>query len=208
MSIIPKLATSLNRRDEVPNVELAAAIVAKDSKMSVSELVHGLNNRNKGIRHDCIKVLYEIGKLRPRLIAEHYRLFVAILGNTDNRLQWGAMTALNTIVAEKPREIYLSLQEIINAADRGSVITRDQCVNILIALCSVDKYADKVFPLLLEQMLTCPPNQFPMYAENAQVAINTTNKDDFLKVLSQRLNDIEKESGRKRVEKVIAKVSK
>ena len=208
MSIIPKLATSLNRRDEVPNVELAASIVAKDSKMQVSELLYGLSHRNKGIRHDCIKVLYEIGKLRPRLIAEHYRLFVAILGNADNRLQWGAMTALSTIVAERPREIYISLKEIVNAADKGSIITRDQCVNILVSLSAIEKYAAKTFPLLLEQMVKCPTNQLPMYAENAIPVVNATNRDAFVRVLGSRLDEIEKESKKKRVEKVIKKVSK
>ncbi|MBK7392908.1 MAG: hypothetical protein IPI64_06335 [Chloracidobacterium sp.] len=208
MSIIPKLATSLNRRDEVPNVELAASIVARESKMQVSELLYGLSHRNKGIRHDCIKVLYEIGKLRPRLIAEHYRLFVAILGNADNRLQWGAMTALSTIVAERPREIYISLKEIVNAADKGSVITRDQCVKILIALSATEKYAAKTFPLLLEQLTVCPTNQLPMYAENSIPAVNITNRDRFVELLTARLGDLEKENAKKRVSKVINRVSK
>jgi hypothetical protein len=38
------------------------------------------------------------------------------------------------------------------------------------------KYQGKAFPLLLEQMTTCPTNQLPMYAENAlPIIIKTTN---------------------------------
>ncbi len=208
MSIIPKLATSLNRRDEVPNVELAAIIAQKEDKLLVSELVVNLYNKNRPIRHDCIKVLYEIGKLKPKLIADSYRLFVAILGNADNRMQWGAMTALDCIVRERPREIYLSLKTIVEAADKGSVITRDHCVSILIKFASISQYSEKTFTLLLEQLSACPPNQLPLYAENTVPVVKYGNRDAFIQVLSSRLDGMEKESGRKRIEKVIKKVQK
>lgn len=73
MSIIPKLAISLNRRDEVPNQELAAEVVARGDTAAVTELVVNLSNKNKAIRYDCIKVLYEIGYAEPKLIAGHGR---------------------------------------------------------------------------------------------------------------------------------------
>lgn len=207
MSIIPKLAASLNRRDEVPNVELASFLAGKEDKMSVSELVLNLNNRNKAIRHDCIKVLYEIAKLKPRMIAGHYRLFVAILGNADNRMQWGAMTALDYIAMECPREIFISIRDIVKAAGKGSVITRDHCVNILIKLALIDKYYERAFPMLLEQLSACPTIQLPMYAENAVPVVNATNRDMFVSVLTSRLDELDKASRKKRVEKVIRKVS-
>lgn len=208
MSIIPKLSFSLNRRDEVPNQELAADIVKRRDDQAVNDLVCDLLNMNKGIRYDCIKVLYEIGYKDPKLIAEYLYVFLELLGGKDNRLQWGGMTAMACIVRVLPDEIFAALPKIIRAADKGSVITRDQCVNILISLSATDKYADRTFPLLLEQMMTCPTNQLPMYAENAVPVVNAANRDAFVKVLSLRLDGIEKESGRKRVEKVIKKVGK
>lgn len=96
----------------------------------------------------------------------------------------------------------------IVAADIGSVIRRDHCVKILISLSAVEKYSDKAFPLLLEQLMTCPTNQLPMYIENAQHIIDTTTKNAFVKVLSQRIDEIEKESKRKRIEKAIKRVEK
>ena len=42
MTVIPKLASSLNRRDEVPNIELAKEIVKKGDKKAVKELVENL----------------------------------------------------------------------------------------------------------------------------------------------------------------------
>jgi hypothetical protein len=45
-----------------------------------------------------------------------------------------------------------------------------------------------------------------MYAENAMPIIADNYKKDFTKVLTGRLDDIEKETKRKRVEKVIKKI--
>lgn len=206
MDIIPKLATSLNRRDEVPNQELAAEIVKCRDLAAIKELVDNLSNKNKGIRNDCIKVLYEIGYVEPKLIANHTAAFVALLTSKDNRLQWGAMYALSCVVKAKPADIFAALPKMIDAADRGSVITRDGCVNILISLSALDKYAPEVLPLLLKQILTCPTNQLPMYAERAMPIVNATNRERFIQVLSSRLGEIEKESGRKRIDKVLKKI--
>ncbi len=206
MSILDKLATSLGRRDEVPNQQLARDIAARQDKNAVKELVENLSNKSRDIQNDCIKVLYEIGAVKPKLIAPYLKDFLALLGSKNNRLQWGAMTALGCIVEEKPAEIFAMLGKIIDAADKGSVITRDHCVNILISLTALKQYRDKTFPLLAEQMMTCPTNQFPMYAENALPVIDAGLKEKFIKVLSGRLGEIEKESGRKRVEKVIRKL--
>ncbi|MCB0545469.1 MAG: hypothetical protein KDC70_18225, partial [Saprospiraceae bacterium] len=60
MSILDKLSTSLNRRDEVPNQELAKKILKTKDKKAIKELAENLENKNKGIQSDCIKVLYEI----------------------------------------------------------------------------------------------------------------------------------------------------
>ena len=79
-------------------------------------------------------MLYEIGYRKPHLIADHSRHFLRLLESKDNRLQWGAMTALGCIAREKPAEIFDSLGRIIEAAEKGSVITRDHCVKILVSL--------------------------------------------------------------------------
>lgn len=207
MTIINKLATSLNRRDEVPNQELAKHIASKNDKKAIKELVDNLSHKSKDIQNDCIKVLYEIGERKPALVADYAKEFVALLDNKNNRLQWGAMTALNTITLENPKVIYSALPKIIAASDRGSVITKDNGVNILINLCSIKQYADAAFPLLIKQLLNSPTNQLPMYAERAMPIINDKNKSTFIKALSSRLKDIDKETKRKRVEKVIKKFS-
>ena len=93
-------------------------------------------------------------------------------------------------------------------ADKGSVITNDHCVNILIKLGATKEYADNAFSLLNERLLKSPTNQLPMYAENAMPIINDKNKTIFINTLTSRLGEIEKDTKRIRVEKVIKKLNK
>ena len=207
MSVINKLASSLNRRDEVPNQALAKEIADDNNKKAVQELIDNLSNKSKDIQSDCIKVLYEIGERKPSLIAGFAKNFIELLDNKNNRLQWGAMTAINTIALVNPKPIYSAITKIIEVAEKGTVITKDHAVNILINLCSVKQYADNCFTVLIEQLLSSPPNQLPMYAEKVIPIINENNKKLFIKTLNSRLDDIEKDTKRNRVEKVIKKFS-
>jgi len=206
MSILNKLATALNRRDEVPNQELARQLAAKSDQQAVKELVDNLSNKSRDIQNDCIKVIYEIGELKPALIAPYAKNFLGLLNSKNNRLQWGAMAALDKMTAEDPKLIYTSLPQIMDACNAGSVITRDNGVNILIRLCAIKAYAANASGLLMEQLMNCPVNQVPMYAERAMPIINEKNKKTFIQTLSSRLKDIEKETGKKRVEKIIKKL--
>ncbi len=207
MSVLTKLASSLGRRDEVPNQELAIQIVAANDIAAIKELVENLNNKNKDIHNDCIKVLYETGERKPELISAYAKNFIALLDSKNNRLQWGAMTALSSIAGENPKAIYPALAKIVAVADAGTVITKDHCVKALIKLCGVKQYAADAFTLLLEQILNSPPNQMPTYAEGAMPFVNDNNRAAFIKTLSSRLGDIESDTKRKRVEKVLAKIS-
>lgn len=206
MTVISRLATSLGRRDEVPNQELAIEIAANADHNAVVELVESLNHKSKDVRYDCIKVLYEIGDRVPSLITAYADQFVALLDIKDNRMQWGAMTALNTIACEVPEVVFAAIPKLAAVADKGSVITRDNFVAILVKLSGIPTYADQTLPLLNEQMLNCPSNQLPMYAENTLPVISGAQKAAFVKTLTSRLGDFEKESKRKRVEKVLKRL--
>lgn len=206
MIILDKLASALNQRDEAPNIALAKQIVESLDKKAVKELVLNLNHKNKDIQSDCIKVIYEIGVINPQLVASYIPELINLLDTKNNRLQWGAMTAIHSVVLENPKAIYEALSKIIDVANKGSVITNDHCVGILIKLCSLKEFAEEAFSLLNERLLLSPTNQLPMYSENVLSIINNTNKTLFIKTLTSRLGEIEKESKRLRVEKVIKKL--
>ena len=207
MTVLNQLSSALGQRDEKPNQELAAKIASKKDHSAIQELVDNLNNSSKAIQSDCIKVLYEVGEQAPDLIQQYDRAFLQLLNSKNNRLVWGAMTALDTISSINPKGIYNNLGKILEIADKGSVITKDHAVNILIKLSTHEKYRNETIPLLLEQLKISAINQLPMYAERALPFIRSSDLKIFAEVLSDRLNDIEKESKRKRMEKVIRKLT-
>jgi len=206
MGVIDKLATSLNRRDETANQELAQSIADHADRLAVKELVDNLTNRNKNIQSDCIKVLYEIGERKPALISKYAKDFLALLESKNNRLVWGAMTALDTITLEDPETIRSGLPAIVRSTNSGSIIARDHAVSILTKMITIRKYEKTAFKLLIEQLKTCPTNQLPMYAENAMRIVNDDNRKTFVNTLSSRMRSIETLSKRRRVEHVIKKL--
>ena len=205
MAVIDQLAYSLNRRDEGPNIELAKNIIQKKDKAAIKELMLLLHHKNANILSDAIKVLYEIGEINPGFISDHLDDFVSLLHHKNNRLVWGAMAAINAVTSIRPDEVYRLLPHLADAANNGSVITRDRYVYLLAKLESGKKYKGKLFPLILEQIRTCPINQCGMYAECTLPLITKKNKGDFLEAVQSRLKDAEKETIKKRLMKILQK---
>ena len=208
MSVLNQLATALGRRDEVPNQELAQRIVRDGHAAAVKELVGNLANKDKGIQSDCIKVLYEIGAASPDLIAKYHKEFGKLLESKNNRLVWGAMIALDTIVLKQPRGVHRMLSQILKTADTsGSVIARDHAVGILAKLATLKAYQRDCVALLIEQLMSCPDNQFPMYVEMSAPVIDSDNKERFRQLIEKRSAELERESAKKRVAKVLKKLT-
>lgn len=208
MTVIDHLASSLDRKDETPNLELAARIAKSNDQVAVAELLALLEGKNKKIRHDSIKVLYELGALNPRLIEAGTSTFQSLLSSKDNRMVWGAMTALHSLVERQADALFQMLPDILQAVDAGSVITRDQAVGIMIGLVGNTRHAKEALPLLREQLRTCPENQFPMYAERSMEVLAAADRAAFVQLLEARLPSLSKASGQKRVERVLRRVMK
>jgi len=206
MKALDLIASAQNRSDDAPNQQLANEIIKLNRIDWVKELVENLYNKDKNIQSDCIKVLYEVGERGASImIAPYFKEFSHLLASKNNRLVWGAMYALDTIASVNPTDIFSILPSIMLAIDKGSVITIDGGVSILAKLASVKEYSESVFPLLLEQLKRCPPKQLPMYAEKSASAINDNNKSQFNGLLQQRYKELDKDSQRKRIEKVMNK---
>jgi hypothetical protein len=208
MSVLNKLACAQNRRDEVPNQELAHELVLNADTSGICEIAENLWNKDTDIQSDCIKVLYEIGYLKPELIVNYIPDFLKLLKNKENRLVWGGMLALSTVAALNASELYPHVGEIQQAMEKGSVITEDNGVGTLAAIASTkEEYNQVIFPYLLKHLATCRPKSVPQHAEKTLVAVNASNKTAFIQVLEKRLEDLQ--GGQTtRVRKVIREVEK
>jgi hypothetical protein len=207
MSITDKLSHMTGRRDQVPNQELAKELVRTNNRNGIREIVQNLSSDDRNRQSDCIKVLYEIGYLRPELIADYAEDFLKLLRHRNNRMVWGGMTALSTIAGLIPEKIFTHLDSVLKMLESGSVITVDGAVKTLSATAaSKTAYNRKIFPLLLGHLQYCRPKQVAMHAGFIASAVNKRNRDEFLSLLKERaggLNAVQQ----KRIAKIIKKVS-
>lgn len=206
MSILDNLATSLGRRDEIPNIELARQIADTENILAIETIVGALSN--KKLQNDCIKVLYEIGYLKPELIAPFLNDFIMLLASKNNRLQWGGMCAIATFAKPSAAEVFEQIAVLENAANFGSVITRDNYVRVLLALYGFEEYRNLAFEKLLNTFASAPENQLPMYAEMAAEIIGSADILAFKNALNSRLPTYPDSPKKKRIEKVLKKISK
>jgi len=207
MSVLSRLASSVGRRDEIPNQELARALADKKDKAGIREIAENLWNKDKRIQADCIKVLYEVGSIEPKLIADYAEDFVKLLRSKNNRLVWGGMTALAEVAKTNPNVVFQYWHEIKKAKETGSVITVDNSISTLAYTAAATReYNEAIFPYLLNHLAGCRPKEVPQHAEKTLPAVNSSNKTDFVKVLEKRMEDLSG-SGLARVKKVIKQAS-
>jgi hypothetical protein len=187
MSTLDKIAFFQNRRDEVPNQLLAKELVDARNKEGIQEIAANLDNKNKSIRSDCLKVLYEIGYLEPGLIADYGGDFLILLKSKDNRMVWGAMIGLAAIADRCSQEIWAQIDDVIRITESGTVITLVWGMRVLARVAAADeKYKEKIFPFLLKQIQACIPRDVPTHAESILCAVDQKNKGELLSILEAR----------------------
>ncbi|RYE11033.1 MAG: hypothetical protein EOP22_02380 [Hyphomicrobiales bacterium] len=206
MSVLGRLANALGRNDERPNVELAEALVASRDPAAIAELADALSSGTVAVQNDAIKVLYEIGERSPELVADDAEAFFALLGSRNNRNVWGALSAIETIAARRPKEVAARLDEVLAAADRGSVIAKDKAMSTLSQLAQAGE--KKAMPALLERLELAAVNQLPMYAEFAAAAVTPVHKAKLVAIIEARLKTLDAPAKRARLEKLLRKLAR
>ena len=192
MPVLNRIAFFQNRRDEVPNQELARDLVARRHGAGIQEIAENLWNTEQNIRSDCLKVLYEIGYLEPGLIADYVGDFLELLKSKNNRMVWGSMIALATLASIRAAEIFPQVEKIQQLMEKGTVITKDNGVKILAALAaSNEAYHAAIFPYLLNQLESCRHQDMARYTESVVVAVNPGCREAFVEVVQKRLINLE-----------------
>jgi hypothetical protein len=191
MSVLSKIAYFQNRRDEVPNKELAKTLAETDDEAGIAELVANLKHKNKSVQSDCLAVLYHVGYVKPHLIADYVEDFLALLKSKNNRLVWGGMIALSTIADLKPNEICANLDTVKQAIDKGTLITVVWGVKTIAKVASSNKSCKSdVVPILLSQLKNCVARDVAMHFENSLPAIDDENKVLFLRIVEDRKKEM------------------
>lgn len=206
--MLEKISFNVGRNDEEPNIALAIELCQSKDMKGIKEIIRGLDNKNSHIANDCIKVLYEIGERNPELIADYALVFIRMLTSRNNRLVWGAMTAISKITFLRSKEIFDNIDIIIEAYERGSVITRDNSISVFAKLSKAhSEYEKLAFSKIIEHLKTCKPKEVPQHAERAFEAVKKANSKEFMEVLLVRRPCLT-EAQKKRIDKLIKKIKK
>ena len=191
MSVINKLSSVQGIKSDGPNIELAEKIVKKNGREGILELVENLDNKDKRIQSNCIKVLYEIGYRKPELISDHVETFLKLIKSKNNRLVWGSMIALSGIATVSIDSIWKNIDEVISIIEKGSVITQDAGIRVIANISASRKeFEAKLFPFLMKFLKTTISRDVPKYGESILVTINDANKDEFIKILESREKEL------------------
>lgn len=190
MTALERIAHFQGRRDEAPNQRLARDLATRKDRRGIREIVQGLSHTHPGVRADCVKVLYEVGYLEPKLVAGYVPDFLHLLGHRDNRLVWGGMTALSTVAGIRATAIYDRRKEILQAMAGGSVITVDAGVLTLAAAATSPARRRGLLPPLLRHLASCRPKDIPQHSEKILPAVDRATKAPFLRVLKKRLPEL------------------
>ena len=182
-------------------------ICADNDTDGLDEIIEGLYSKKPQIAADCIKVLYEVGKIKPEMIANHADEFIRLLKSPNNRLVWGGMLALSQIVPLRPKQVFDHIHPVLSAYQNGSAITRDYSISVFSGLCLADPaYEKMLFPKIITHLEKCRPKEVAQHAERAAQCVNPNNATVFLAVLTKRRPKLST-AQQKRVDKLIQKIS-
>lgn len=210
MHLAEKLSCKQGRKDQQPNIELGHNIARTEDQDSLKEIKQLLNDQDtsSAIMADFLKVLEAIGETRPDLISDFYPELSKNLRHEKNFIVWRAMCVLSQIAALNKDHVYKDLGRMLQVMDKGSVITRDHGFDILVCLYHEEKFRRWVIPLMEEQLLKAPDNQFGQYAEKWLAVIATKDASRLLKLVQERFPELMKTAHQKRAAKIILKLLK
>ena len=203
MTVLDKIGYFLRDRSEVPNQALAKELAEQEDQDGIREIATYLFDENQSIASDCIKVMYEIGYLKPALITNYVQDFIQLLNSKANRMVWGAMIAISTIAPLIPDQIFPYLAVIRHHIQTGTVITNVSAVRTLIGIASAgDQYYAELIEEILQLQQGCRKTDFAKRAEEIAEIIHKKDQPQFRVIVEERLPSLSN-NAQKRVERVL-----
>lgn len=184
MGIADQLASSLGHEDDAPNVALAETLASSPYPEAVAELVEVLNSGSAAESSDAIKVLYELAARAPDQVVPYTDAVAHFLLNRNNRLVWGAATALDAIAAAYPDAVAAHTDALMAAVRSGSVITQDHGVG---ALAATERWDALAF--VLDHLANCGVKYLPLRAERVAPHFVGEWRQRFRDIVSKRLEE-------------------
>lgn len=202
-----RFAGALGRKDFGANVELAEEIAESEDAAALREVLASVESGKRREAQDAIHVAFAVGERAPGLLVPHMDELVDTLHERDNRLVWGAVYALSTLVGTVPERCFEALPHVLDAAARSTVIAKYRALMILVGLAEDARYYAEVAPLLVAHVRAAAVNQLPTFADRAEGCLRGAERAGLAAVLHERLGELAPYPAKVRtVERVLARL--
>ncbi len=192
--LLSRLAVSMSRMDEMPNMELAADIVVADDFDAVGMLIGVLERHDDVHAMDAARVLYEVGTRAPELLDRHAERLLAMCESSQKEMLPYTMFALAPVASHyldtlwDLRDLFwvalADLTQPANMAQAGAV-------RLLSALCAAGPdYARTLAGGLVDLLGKCMPKDVAFFAESVLPALGTAHSHRAKPVLDRRMKEL------------------
>jgi hypothetical protein len=192
--LLARLATSMNRSDEMPNLEVAADIVFSDDVDSVSMLVSVIERHDTVHAPDAARVLCEVGIRAPHLLEPSSDRLLALCDESQKEVLAYTMYAMSPLAHRYAEHLWdlrdlfwaslADLQTPANMAQAGAV-------KLLAALCAAGPdYARTLAGGLVDLLGKCMPKDVAFFAESVLPALGTAHSHRAKPVLDRRMKEL------------------
>lgn len=192
--LLSRLAVSMQRTDDMPNLELAADIVIDDDAEAVSLLIAVLERHDLEHAPDAARVLCEVGLRSPELLMQHVERLLSLCDESQQDVLPYTMYAISP-VAHRHAETLWEMRDLFWAAladlTQPTDMAQAGAVRLLSALCAAGAdYARTLAGGLVDLLGKCLPKDVAFFAESVLPALGTAHSHRAKPVLDRRMKEL------------------
>jgi hypothetical protein len=192
--LLSRLAVSMSRSDEMPNLELAADLVLNEDKDSVGILVGVLERHDLEHAADAARVLCEVGIRAPELLLAHAERLLSLCDESQKDVLPFTMYAFSP-VAHRHAEALWDMRDLFWSAladlTQPADMAQAGAVRLLSALCAAGPdYARTLAGGLVDLLGKCMPKDVAFFAESVLPALGTAHSHRAKPVLDRRMKEL------------------
>lgn len=192
--LLNRLAISMCRCDEMPNLELAADLVLNEDEESVGLLVGVIERHDVEHAPDVARVLCEVGTRAPHLLLAHADRLLALCDESQKDVLPYTMYAFSP-VAHRHAEALWEMRDLFWSAladlTQPADMAQAGAVRLLSALCAAGPdYARTLAGGLVDLLGKCMPKDVAFFAESVLPALGTAHSHRAKPVLDRRMKEL------------------
>jgi hypothetical protein len=192
--LLARLAVSVGRADEMPNLELAADIVFADDADAVGVLIGIIERHDELHAPDAARVVAEVGTRAPDLVLGHAERLVEMIDPSRREMLPFTMLALAPVASKHAESLWSSRELFWQAlADltQPAELPQAGAVRLLASLCAAGPdYARTLAGGLVDLLGKCMPRDVAFFAESVLPALGAAHSHRAKPVLDRRLKEL------------------